>query len=33
VIGMMLTVGKALKDANVRAGQLPYEDVVFRDTF
>lgn len=33
VIGMMLTVGKALKDANVRGGQLPYEDVVFRDTF
>ncbi len=33
VIGMMLTVGKALKDANVRGGQLPYEDVVFRDGF
>jgi len=33
VIGMMLTVGKALKDANVRGGQLPYEDVVFRDRF
>lgn len=33
VIGMMLTVGKALKDANVRGGQLNYEDVVFRDTF
>ena len=25
VIGMMLTVGKALKDANVRSGQLPYD--------
>lgn len=33
VIGMMLTVGKAVKDANVRGGQLPYEDVVFRDSF
>lgn len=33
VIGMMLTVGKALKDANARGGQLPYEDVVFRDRF
>ncbi|HKK17458.1 MAG TPA: nitroreductase family protein [Opitutales bacterium] len=33
VIGMMLTVGKALKDANARGGQLPYEDVVFRDEF
>ncbi len=33
LIGMMLTVGKALKDANARGGQLPYEDVVFRDTF
>jgi nitroreductase len=33
VIGMMLTVGKALKDANVRSGQLPYEEVVFRDGF
>ena len=33
VIGMMLTVGKACKDANVRSGQLPYEDVVFRDQF
>lgn len=33
VIGMMLTVGKAIKDANVRGGQLPYEDVVFRDGF
>jgi nitroreductase len=33
VIGMMLTVGKALKDANVRGGQLDYEEVVFRDQF
>jgi nitroreductase len=33
VIGMMLTVGKALKDANARSGQLPYEEVVFRDGF
>lgn len=33
VIGMMLTIGKAVKDANVRAGQLSYEDVVFRDGF
>jgi len=33
IIGMMLTVGKAVKDANVRGGQLPYKEVVFRDTF
>lgn len=33
VIGMMLTIGKSLKDANVRGGQLPYEEVVFRDQF
>lgn len=33
VIGMMLTVGKALKDANARGGQLPIEEVVFRDQF
>lgn len=33
IIGMMLTIGKSLKDANVRGGQLPYEDVVFRDSF
>ena len=33
VIGMMLTVGKALKDANVRGGQLPYDEVVFRNGF
>ena len=33
VIGMMLTVGKELKDANVRSGQLPYDEVVFRNGF
>ena len=33
VIGMMLTVGKALKEANVRSGQLPYDEVVFRNGF
>lgn len=33
VIGMMITVGKALKDANVRGGQLEYDEVVFRDQF
>ncbi len=33
VIGMMLTVGKPLKDANARSGQLPYDEVVFRDKF
>lgn len=33
LIGMMLTIGKALKPANVRGGQLPYEDVVFSNTF
>ena len=33
VIGMMLTVGKALKDANVRSGQLPYDEVIFRNGF
>jgi nitroreductase len=33
VIGMMLTVGKALREANARRGQLPYEEVVFRDGF
>lgn len=33
LIGMMLTIGKPLKDANTRGGQLPYEDVVFRDGF
>ncbi len=33
VIGMMLPVGKSLKDANVRGGQLNYEEVVFTDGF
>ena len=33
IIGMMLPVGKALKDANVRAGQLDYDEVVFTDGF
>lgn len=33
VIGLMLTVGKAIKDANARGGQLPYEEVVFTDQF
>ncbi|MDP4611970.1 MAG: nitroreductase family protein [Opitutales bacterium] len=33
LIGMMLTVGKALKDANVRGGQLEYDEVVFRNKF
>jgi nitroreductase len=33
LIGMMLTVGKALKDANVRGGQLEYDKVVFRNKF
>lgn len=33
IIGMMLTIGKAIKPANVRSGQLPYDDVVFKDTF
>ena len=33
VIGMMLPVGKALKDANARGGQLNYDEVVFTDGF
>jgi nitroreductase len=33
IIGMLLPIGKALKDANVRGGQLPYEEVVFTDGF
>ena len=33
VIGMMMTVGKSIKDANVRGGQLPFDEVVFRDEF
>lgn len=33
LVGMMLTIGKAVKNANARGGQLPYDDVVFRDSF
>lgn len=33
LIGLMITVGKALKPANPRPGQLPYESVVLRDQF
>ena len=33
VIGMMLTVGKALKGVNIRSGQLPYDEVIFRNGF
>ena len=33
LIGMMLTIGKSLKDANIRSGQLPYEQVVYHDGF
>jgi nitroreductase len=33
VIGMMLTIGKALKPAQPRGGQLPKSEVVFVDTF
>ena len=33
LVGMMITVGKALKPANTRGGQLPYDEVVFRDSF
>jgi nitroreductase len=33
LIGMMLTVGKAIQPANQRGGQLPYEEVVFGEAF
>ena len=33
VIGMMLPVGKAIKEANPRGGQLAYDEVVIRDSF
>jgi len=33
IIGMMLPVGKALKDANTRGGQLKYDEVVVTDGF
>ena len=33
VIGMMLAIGKAVKEANPRGGQLEYDEVVFTDGF
>lgn len=33
VIGMMLPVGKAIKEATPRGGQLAYDEVVIRDSF
>jgi nitroreductase len=33
IIGLMITVGKALKPANPRPGQLPYESVIVRNCF
>lgn len=33
LIGMIVVVGKALKPANPRSGQLPYEAVVFQNRF
>lgn len=33
LIGMMVTVGKAIRPANARAGQLPMDEVVFRNEF
>ncbi|MGC6455467.1 MAG: nitroreductase family protein [Coraliomargaritaceae bacterium] len=33
LIGMIIVVGKALKPASDRGGQLPYEEVVFTDCF
>ncbi len=33
IIGLILVVGKALEPAKQRGGQLPYEAVVFRDSF
>ena len=33
VIGLMVTVGKALKPAHERGGQLPMDEVVFHDRF
>jgi len=33
VIGLMLPIGKAIKSANDRAGQLDFEEVVIRDKF
>jgi len=33
VLGMMITVGKALAPAKPRAGQIDYSEIVFRDKF
>lgn len=33
VVGLILVVGKRLKDANPRGGQLPYDEVVLVDRF
>lgn len=33
VIGMIITIGKALKPASLRGGQLPYQQVVFSNSF
>ena len=33
ITGMMITIGKALKPANARGGQLAYDEVVFTDGF
>ena len=33
LIGMMLTIGKAIKPANKRGGQLAYNQVVFNESF
>lgn len=33
VIGMMLTVGKSIKDASPRGGQLAYDEIVLKDSF
>jgi hypothetical protein len=30
---MAVTIGKALEPARTRSGQLPLEDVIFRDSF
>lgn len=33
VIGMMVTIGKAVQEAKVRGGQLPMNDIVFKNSF
>ena len=33
VIGIMLPVGKAIKEANPRGGQLDYDEVVISESF